>query len=115
RRQEEHLAGVDWSKTRAFALGLTGIFINIKDKYAQGIVPAAEADALRQEIAQRLMTLVDSQTGAKAVKRAYVAQHAYRGPYKDQAPDVIVGYDRGYRVSWDAAIGRTTRDVFHDN
>src|SRR5262249_46282062 len=103
------------SKTRAFALGLTGIFINIKDKYAQGIVPSAEADALRQEIAQRLMTLVDPQTGARAVKRAYVAQHAYRGPYKDQAPDVIVGYDRGYRVSWDAAIGKTTREIFHDN
>jgi predicted AlkP superfamily phosphohydrolase/phosphomutase len=115
RRQEEHLAGVDWSKTRAFALGLTGIFINIKDKYSQGIVPPAEADALRQEIAQGLMSLVDSQTGTKAVKRAYVAQHAYRGPYKDQAPDVIVGYERGYRVSWDAAIGKTTRDVFHDN
>lgn len=115
RRGVEHLAGVDWSRTRAFALGLTGIFINIKDKYAQGIVEASEADALRQEIAQRLMALVDSATGAKAVKRAYVAQNAYRGPYKDQAPDVIVGYERGYRVSWEAAIGKTTREVFHDN
>ena len=39
----------------------------------------------------------------------------YRGPYKDQAPDLIVGYASGYRVSWDAAVGRTSRDVFHDN
>jgi predicted AlkP superfamily phosphohydrolase/phosphomutase len=116
RRHEEHLAGVDWSKTRAFALGLTGIFINIKDKYAQGIVNAdGEADELRKEIAARLASLVDEQTGAKAVRRAYVAQNAYRGPYKDQAPDVIVGYERGYRVSWEAAIGKTTRQVFHDN
>ncbi|HEX5446083.1 MAG TPA: alkaline phosphatase family protein, partial [Pirellulales bacterium] len=116
RRNDEHLGGVDWSRTRAFALGLTGIFLNIKHKYSQGIVSAdGEADALRQEIAQRLGELVDPQNGAKAVKRAYIAQHAYRGPYKDQAPDVIVGYERGYRVSWEAAIGRTTREVFHDN
>jgi predicted AlkP superfamily phosphohydrolase/phosphomutase len=115
RRQEEHLSGVDWSRTKAFALGLTGIFINLEGKYAQGIVPAGEADALRQEIAQRLMALVDSQSGAKAVKRAYVAGQTYRGPYKDHAPDVIVGYERGYRVSWEAAIGKTTRQVFHDN
>ena len=116
RRHEEHLAGVDWSRTRAFAIGLTGIFLNIKDKYAQGIVASdGEANKLRQEIAQRLASLVDSQTGTKAVKRAYIAQSVYRGPYKDHAPDVIVGYERGYRVSWDAAIGRTTREVFHDN
>ncbi len=115
RRHEEHLAGVDWSRTRAFALGLTGIFINLQDKYAQGIVAADAAEALRQEIAGGLAGLVDAQTGTKAVKRAYLAQHVYRGPYKDQAPDVIVGYERGYRVSWEAAIGKTTRQVFHDN
>jgi predicted AlkP superfamily phosphohydrolase/phosphomutase len=116
RRPESNLAGVDWSQTRAFAIGLTGIFINIKDKYSQGIVTEGkEAEQLRDVIAQRLGTLVDPQTGTKAVKRAYVARKVYRGPYKDHAPDVIVGYERGYRVSWDAAIGKTTREIFHDN
>jgi len=116
RRDQAHLAGVDWSRTRAFAIGLTGIFLNVKDKFAQGTVaPGHEADALGEEIALRLAALVDSHDGTKAVKRAYLAQHAYRGPYKDQAPDVIVGYERGYRVSWEAAIGRTTRQIFHDN
>jgi predicted AlkP superfamily phosphohydrolase/phosphomutase len=115
-RDKEHLAGVDWSQTRAFALGLTGIFLNIRGKYAQGIVePGEEADKLRGEIAGGLAALVDPQTGTKAIKRAYQATKVYRGPYKEQAPDVIVGYERGYRVSWDAAIGRTTRDVFHEN
>ncbi|HEV3116833.1 MAG TPA: alkaline phosphatase family protein [Gemmataceae bacterium] len=116
RRHEQHLTGVDWSRTRAFAIGLTGIFLNIKDKYSQGIVaPGEEADKLREELAQRLATLVDPQTGTKAIKRVYQAPKVYRGPYKDQAPDLIVGYERGYRVSWEAAIGRTTRDIFHDN
>jgi predicted AlkP superfamily phosphohydrolase/phosphomutase len=116
RRHEPHLAGVDWSQTRAFAIGLTGIFINVKDKYSQGIVPSgAEAEKLREEIARRLAALVDPQTGTKAFRRIYQAAKVYRGPYKEQAPDLIVGYDRGYRVSWEAAIGKTTREVFHDN
>jgi predicted AlkP superfamily phosphohydrolase/phosphomutase len=115
-RHKEHLAGVDWSQTRAFAIGLTGIFLNIKDKYAQGIVaPGSEADRLREEIAQKLGALIDSESGTKAIKRVYQAPKVYRGPYKDQAPDLIVGYERGYRVSWEAAIGKTTTAVFHDN
>jgi predicted AlkP superfamily phosphohydrolase/phosphomutase len=115
-RHKEQLAGVDWSQTRAFAIGLTGIFLNVKDKFANGIVePGPEADRLRQEIAERLATLVDPQSGDRAIKRVYQAPKVYRGPYKDQAPDLIPGYDRGYRVSWEAAIGKTTTQVFHDN
>jgi hypothetical protein len=115
-RHKEHLAGVDWSRTRAFAIGLTGIFLNIKDKYAQGIVePGEEADRLREEIAGRLAAVVDPENGAKAIKRVYQAPKVYRGPYKEQAPDLIVGYERGYRVSWEAAIGKTTEGVFHAN
>jgi predicted AlkP superfamily phosphohydrolase/phosphomutase len=115
-RHKEQLAGVDWSQTRAFAIGLTGIFLNIKDKYANGIVaPGSEADQLREEIAQKLAALVDPQNGARAIKRVYQGPRVYRGPYKDQAPDLIPGYDRGYRVSWEAAIGKTTTEVFHDN
>jgi hypothetical protein len=116
RRDEEHLAGVDWSGTRAFAIGLAGIYINIKDKYSQGIVePGAEADRLREEIAERLTALVDPESGASAVKRVYVASTFYRGPYRENGPDLIVGYQRGYRVSWETAIGRTTEEVFHSN
>jgi predicted AlkP superfamily phosphohydrolase/phosphomutase len=116
RRNVEHLAGVDWSKTRAFAIGLTGIFINTKDKFGQGIVDAgAEAEKLRDEIAQKLGAVIDPKTGKKGIKRVFVAPKTYRGPYKDAAPDLIVGYDRGYRVSWDAAIGKTSKEIFQDN
>ncbi|MBY0460430.1 MAG: alkaline phosphatase family protein, partial [Gemmataceae bacterium] len=116
RRGEDYLAGVDWSKTRAFALGLTGIFINLKGKFAQGIVdPEIEAEKLRAEIAEKLMTLVDPSNHQRAFRRIYQAEKAYRGPYRGAAPDLIVGYESGYRVSWDAAVGRTTTAVFHDN
>jgi predicted AlkP superfamily phosphohydrolase/phosphomutase len=116
RRQVEHLAGVDWSQTRAFAIGLTGIFINLKDKFSQGIVASgAEAEQLRAEIAGKLALLLDPSTGKRAIRRVYEATKAYRGPYKDQAPDLIIGYERGYRVSWEAAVGKTSTAIFHDN
>jgi predicted AlkP superfamily phosphohydrolase/phosphomutase len=116
RRGEEFLSGVDWTRTRAFALGLTGIFVNLRGKYAKGIVePGTEADKLRDEIARRLTSLVDPQTGASAIKQTYVTSKVYRGPYKDGAPDLIPGYQRGYRVSWETAIGRGTEQVFLDN
>ena len=115
-RNDDYLAGVDWSRTKAFAIGLTGIFLNLRGKFAQGIVePGEEAQALRDQIAGKLNQLTDPQTGSAAIKRAYQAVKAYRGPYKENAPDIIVGYAGGYRVSWDAAVGRTSRDVFHDN
>jgi predicted AlkP superfamily phosphohydrolase/phosphomutase len=116
RGSEEHLAGVDWTRTRAFAIGLAGIYLNIKDKYAQGVVdPLKEADRLRDEIAARLTAVIDPENGASAVKRVYVASTFYRGPYRENGPDLIVGYQRGYRVSWETAIGRTTEHIFHDN
>ena len=107
-----------WSKTRArcVAIGLAGIYINIKDKYSQGIVDSAgAADRLREEIAERLTALNDPENGASAVKRVYIASKFYKGPYREDGPDLIIGYQRGYRVSWEAAIGRTTKDVFHSN
>ncbi|HEX5269187.1 MAG TPA: alkaline phosphatase family protein, partial [Gemmataceae bacterium] len=116
RRGEEFLAGVDWSRTRAFAVGLTGIYVNLRGKFSQGIVESgAEADKLRDEIAGRLTGLVDPQTGASAVRNTYVTSRVYRGGYKDDAPDLIPGWQRGYRVSWETAIGRGTESVFHDN
>ncbi len=115
RRGEDYLAGVDWTKTRAFAIGLTGIFINQTGKFAQGIVPPEETASLRDEITANLTGLVDPASNTRAIRRVYQAEKAYVGPYKGNAPDLIVGYESGYRVSWDAAVGRTTTAIFHTN
>jgi predicted AlkP superfamily phosphohydrolase/phosphomutase len=116
KRPEKYLAAVDWSQTRAFAVGLAGIFINLKGRQSQGIVaPGAEAAALCREIAQKLAGLADPERNQPAVKTVYLASEVYRGPYKDAAPDLIVGYQRGYRASWETAVGQVTDNVFHTN
>ena len=115
-RHMRNLEGIDWSRTRAFALGLSGIYLNIKGREGQGIVEPSEAAGLRKEIVLELNGLVHAgRDNASAVKQVYEAETVYHGPYKDHAPDLIVGFNRGYRVCWEAAIGQVTDDVFHKN
>lgn len=115
-RDKKYLDGVDWSQTRAFAVGLTGIYINLKGRESKGIVePGAEAEQLRDEIAEKLAALKDEQRGEDAIKQVYNSLKIYRGPYKTEAPDLLVGYYRGYRASWETAVGEVTEKVFHPN
>jgi len=116
KREGKYLSAVDWSQTRAFASGLGGIFLNIKGRESQGIVdPGAEAAQLRGEIATKLVELRDPRRNEFVVKQVYNALEIYRGPYKGEAPDLFVGFNKGYRASWETAIGEITEEILHDN
>jgi len=109
-------AQVDWEKTRAFTLGLTGIFVNRKGREAKGIVePGPELEALCAEIKAKLEKLVDPASGEHVVKEAFVTRKIHQGPYADMAPEILVGYHKGFRHSWDCATGSVSREVFTDN
>ena len=115
-RGRKNLAGVDWSKTRAFAIGLSGIYLNLKGREAQGMVDSgAEAVQLREELAEKLQGFIDPLHGQPVIKRVYNAMKIYQGPYKQDAPDLLVGYNAGYRAAWETAIGEVTGRVVHDN
>jgi predicted AlkP superfamily phosphohydrolase/phosphomutase len=109
-------AKVDWSRTKAFTLGLTGLFVNRKGREAHGVVtPGAELDALVREIKTKLEALRDPASGEPVVKEAFVTGDIHSGPYADMAPELLIGYQRGYRHSWDCATGAVSREVFSDN
>ncbi len=110
-----YLADVDWSRTRAYALGLAGIYLNVAGREAKGTVPAAEAATVTAEISKKLSGLRDPGTGEVAIHEAMPRASVYRGPYVENAPDIVVGYTPGYRVSWDAVIGKCGPEVFSDN
>ncbi|MXZ35332.1 MAG: nucleotide pyrophosphatase [Acidobacteria bacterium] len=110
------LQGVDWERTRAFALGLTGVFINRKGREASGIVEeGASLAALRREISRKLTGLVDPKTGLTAIRGVVETESAFTGPYTYDAPDLLVRYNAGYRTSWAGATGRVTPSQFEDN
>ncbi len=104
---------IDWSRTRAYTVGLSGLYLNLQGREGQGIVPAEEAAALRSELKNRLLNLRDG--GEVAIQGMYDSHEIYNGPYLDAAPDLIVGYAPGYRASWSAAVGKVAKTVFEDN
>jgi predicted AlkP superfamily phosphohydrolase/phosphomutase len=113
---EEWLRGVDWSRTRAYALGLTGVFLNVEGREAHGVVkPGAEVGALKEELARKLGGLRDDERDGTAINEVFDTHEIYRGPYVSAAPDLLIGYNRGYRVSWDCASGVVRGPVIEDN
>ena len=107
---------VDWSRTRAYTMGLNGIYLNIKGREREGIVDAgAESTALKEELRTKLHGLVDPASGKVSITGMFDCEGVYAGPYVDNAPDLIVGYGAGYRASWDSVMGKVTGTVFEDN
>jgi predicted AlkP superfamily phosphohydrolase/phosphomutase len=115
-RCEGYFANVDWSRTKAYALGLGGIFINQTGREAQGIVHDGEEKRMvKQAIIDGLLALRDDASGAQAVRRVFDAAAHYHGPYAENGPDLIVGFAEGYRVSWDAVTGKFDATVIEPN
>jgi predicted AlkP superfamily phosphohydrolase/phosphomutase len=111
----EWLRDVDWTKTRAYSLGLTGMFINRKGRESQGIVSAEESAAVKREIIERLSALLDKEKGEIGINEVFDTREIYEGPYLTHAPDLLIGYNHGYRVSWRCASGVVSGPVFEDN
>jgi predicted AlkP superfamily phosphohydrolase/phosphomutase len=112
----EWFKDVDWDRTKAYGLGLGGVYLNLKGREAKGVVgPGTEAEALKAEIVRKLSGLKDEAKNATAVNKAYDTAAIYSGPYKGNAPDLIVGYAEGYRASWDSVTGKVDGTVFEDN
>jgi predicted AlkP superfamily phosphohydrolase/phosphomutase len=115
RGESEWLREVDWSRTKAYALGLTGIYLNIEGREAEGCVKPGDAAAVKAELIGKLTGLRDSETGDLAVREAFDTAALYSGPYLPDAPDLLMGYAHGYRISWDGATGVVAGPVFEDN
>ena len=111
----DYFDGIDWSRTKAYTFGLSGLYLNLQGRESKGIVPPQEAAALRAELLERLTNLRDDTDGQIAIQAMYDSAKIYSGPYQDAAPDLIVGYAPGYRASWSAAVGKVTNSVFEEN
>ena len=112
----EWFENVDWERTRAFALGLNGLYLNQQGRERSGAVaPGADTDALKKELREKLGGLIDAGTGRVAIREVFDSRAVYTGPYRDNAPDLIVGYSSGFRVAWGSVTGEVAAEVFEDN
>jgi predicted AlkP superfamily phosphohydrolase/phosphomutase len=111
-----NFANVDWANTRAYGLGLNGLYINVKGRERAGVVAPADRAALADEIARRLLAVVDPATGKPAIAKVFARDQAFHVEGTEEiAPDLIVGYAAGTRSSDESALGRLTREIIVDN
>ncbi len=107
---------VDWSRTKAYAMGLGQIYINLKGREAHGIVsPGAESAAVQDDLIAHLLTMTDPKTGAKMVDAVYKADDVYSGEFKKNAAELQVGFADGYRVSWQSTLGGSPPGLVYPN
>lgn len=104
-----------WPESRAYALGLNGLYLNLKGREGQGVVRADERRGLLEEIKAKLESLVDPGNGEKVVSCAYIAEDCFAKDFISRAPDIILGFNRGYRISDNSALGSLNRQAIVDN
>ena len=110
------LRNVDWSRTQAYALGFSSIYLNLTGREKEGIVSDGdEATALKRRIIEMLGKLTDPASGQQVVGRAWAREELYAGPFLEDAPDVTVGFHPGYRASWQTALGGSASVLVEDN
>ena len=109
------LEGIDWSKTRAFAIGLNSLYINVRGREKEGIVELSERSALSREIAKNLEAWIDETTGENVVTQVAPREDIYQGPHVENAPDILIGYARGYRASWATTSGKVPATLIENN
>jgi predicted AlkP superfamily phosphohydrolase/phosphomutase len=96
---------VDWSRTKAYAMGLGQVFINLKGREGQGAVDPSEYKAVVDDLSAKLLTMTDPRSGAPIVRNVYKRDEIYSGEFVKDAPDLQVGMHDGYRVSWQTTLG----------
>lgn len=111
----EFFENIDWSKTKAYALGFGGIYLNKIGREYYGILDASEAQNVKQKIIKELKNLRSPITQETVVNNIYDTQEAYSGPCLKDAPDLFVGFNEGFRASWQTALGGQSNVIIDEN
>lgn len=114
--QGDFFVNVDWSKTRAYALGLGQIYVNLAGREAQGIVrPGAEYGQVAAAIKAGLEAFVDPVTGEQPVAHVFTRDEAYGVYDPELIPDLIPSNNDGFRVGWQDSLGGIAKEIVEDN
>lgn len=106
----------DWARSKAYAMGFNGLYVNEVGREVEGSVsPGPAKERLVRELQSRLAEVRDPATGERVFLHVRDSADYLDRPPKEIAPDLILGYARGYRGSWESAIGEMAETVHADN
>lgn len=112
----ELLKDIDWSKTKAYALGFGAVYLNQRGRERDGIVsPGREAELLKEEISKKLELWIDEKHEKNVINKVYKREEIFWGDYADNTPDLYIGFNIGYRASWQTALGGVAKALIEDN
>jgi predicted AlkP superfamily phosphohydrolase/phosphomutase len=107
---------VDWSRTKAYAMGLGQIYVNLKGREGHGIVePGQQSREVQDALVAQLMTMADPKTNEKMVDAVYKSADVYSGEYVKNSAELQVGLADGYRVSWQSTLGGSPPGLVYPN
>jgi predicted AlkP superfamily phosphohydrolase/phosphomutase len=112
---EELFAHVDWSRTQAYAMGLNGLYLNRIGRENGGTVADSEVGQVKDMITRKLLEFRDPKNDQSVVGKVYDPLTAFKGRNLKASPDLFVGYHRGYRGSWQTALGAVPKTLIDDN
>lgn len=105
---------IDWEQTKVYSMGLGSLYLNLRGREPQGIVePGLPAKELAKELAQKLPQL--RHNGQSVIQHVYLREEIYQGSYQNESPDLVIGFCKGYRVSWQSTLGAVPPDIIEPN
>lgn len=108
------LANIDWARSRAYAIGLNSIYLNLSGREGQGCVAPGEAESLAERLRFELSAW-RGPDGAPVVQRVYTRAEALDGPLAAHGPDLLIGYSPGYRASAETGVGEWSERAIEPN
>lgn len=111
----DFMRNVDWAGTRAYALGLGSIYLNLAGRERDGIVTPEDVGSVMSDIRRGLSGFADPDRGSVAIRSVSSRQEVYSGAYSAESPDLVVNFAEGYRVSWATALGGVPTGLCEDN
>ncbi len=108
------LLGIDWAKTRAYSVGISSLYLNVRARETAGIVDPGAADKTAAELRDKLLQVKDPATG-QAVFTDLHLRTVYKGEAVADAPDLSLGYNTAYQSGKNCALGGVGDKLFSPN
>ncbi len=102
---KDFFPAVDWSRTKAYAIGTGQVYLNLEGRERDGIVRPEEADQVAAEIAAGLEAFRDPVTGGQPLSKVYLGREIFPGARPEEMPDLQLAFRDGWRTSWETMLG----------